>query len=370
MLAFSRQPFEMASMCSPHLRVKLAAWPIATARVVFPTLLLVLLLAATTGNCFTALYSFGDSLSDTGRSPAPAVSYFNGRYSNGSLWVEYLSASLGIPYNASNNFAVSGSTTSDLQSQILGLSASPNLRSALVTIESGGNDFLQNAGLGTNDAAWDAVVSNAVVNFTNAFDTLYADGAREILVLNLFNIGDAPFFSSTPAGYHVYVNSKVAAFNTQFASAISNLMQQAPGLRIYVADNNRMSSNIISAPASYGFTVSTVGALQDASLPDKSFTGPGANYVFWDPIHPTTKGHAAIAALAYRCVGVQLSVATNGANLNLMANNLYPGLSYTIQSSANLNTWSNYQTFTATTTNAAVVLTNGPDRISFYRMVY
>jgi phospholipase/lecithinase/hemolysin len=358
-------------MRSDYSGEKLATRQMAATRMIFPSVLLALFLAATTGYSFTALYAFGDSLSDTGRNPAtPANSYFNGRFSNGPLWVEYLSTNLGLPYNASNNFAVSGSTTSDLLSQIAGLPASPNLPSALFTIESGGNDFLQNAGLGINDPAWSAVVSNAVVNFTNAFDALYADGAREILVLNLVNVGQTPFFSAYPGSYSVYVDSKVAAFNTQLASAVSNVMQQAPGLRIYVADNNHMSSNIISAPMSYGFTVSTIGALEDSNLTDKSFTGPGANYVFWDPVHPTTKGHAMIAALAFQCVGVQLNVARNGANLNLTADNLYPGLPYTIQSSANLTTWSNYQTFTATNTNAVVVLTNGPGTKSFYRVGY
>jgi phospholipase/lecithinase/hemolysin len=343
----------------------------ALARMLFASVLLVLFLTATTGYSFTALYAFGDSISDTGRNPAsPANSYFNGRYSNGPLWVEYLSTNLGLTYNAANNFAVSGSTTSDLLSQIAGLPASTNFQSALFTIESGGNDFLQNAGLGNNDPAWSAVVSNAVVNMTNAFNALYADGAREILVLNLSNVGEAPAFSAAPADYRIYVGSKVAAFNTQLASGISNVMQGAPGLRIYVADNNRMSSNIISAPASFGFTVSTIGALEDSNLANKSFNGPGANYVFWDPIHPTTKGHAMIAALAFQCVGVRLEVARNGGNFNLTADNLYPGLPYTIQSSANLTTWSNYQSFTATNTNAVVVLTNGPGVKAFYRVGY
>jgi phospholipase/lecithinase/hemolysin len=359
-------------MRSNHSSAKPAARHMATTRVIFPLVLLVFLLSvAKTGYSFIALYAFGDSVSDTGRNPAsPANSYFNGRYSNGPLWVEYLSASLGLPYNAANNFAVSGSTTSDLQSQIAGLTASTNLQSALFTVESGGNDFLENSGLGTNDTAWGVVVTNAVKNMTNAIVALYTNGAREILVLNLFNVGQAPFFSAYSANYRVYVNSKVAAFNTQCVSAVTNVMQQVPALRIYVADNNQMSSNIISAPATYGFTVSTIGALQDPGLTDKSFTGSGANYVFWDPVHPTTKGHAMIAALAFRCVGVQLNLARNGTNLNLTVNNLYPSLSYTIQSSTNLTTWSNYQTFTANNTNAVTVLTNGPGTRSFYRVRY
>src|SRR5882762_6059918 len=96
---------------------------IRSSGVIFLTILLTLLLVATPGFSFTALYVFGDSLSDTGRSPAPAPSYYNGRYSNGLLWVEYLSVELGLPYNASNNFAVSGSTTPELSSQLAGLPA-------------------------------------------------------------------------------------------------------------------------------------------------------------------------------------------------------------------------------------------------------
>jgi thermolabile hemolysin len=342
-----------------------------TTRMIFSAVLLALFLNASTGYSFTALYAFGDSLSDTGRNSAgPATSYFNGRYSNGPLWVEYLSANLGLPYNAANNFAVSGSVTSDLLSEIAGLPASSNLQSALFTIESGGNDFLDNASLGTNDAAWGVVVSNAVANFTNAVGVLYTNGAREILIANLSNIGQIPFFSVFSANYRVYVDSKVAAFNSQLVSAITNVMQHSTGLRIYLADFNRESSNIINAPASFGFTASTIGALQDPNLTDKSFTGPGANYVFWDPVHPTTKGHALLADAAFQCVGVQLNLARNGINLNLTVNNLYPGLPYTVQSSANLATWSNYQTFTAATTNAVVTLTNGPGAMSFYRVRY
>jgi phospholipase/lecithinase/hemolysin len=342
-----------------------------TMRMIFPAVLLALFLNASTGYSFTALYAFGDSLSDTGRNPPSQVSsYFNGRFSNGPLWVEYLSANLGLPYNAANNFAVSGSTTSDLQAEIAGLPTSPNLSSALFTIESGGNDFLDNANLGTNDPAWSIIVSNAVLNLTNAIATLYADGAREILVLNLPNLGQTPFFNNFPANYRVYVDSKVAAFNSQFESVVSNANQQIPGLRIYTADFNQMLTNILNTPAAFGFTVSTIGALQDPNLTDKSFTGPGANYVFWDQIHPTTKGHAMMATLAFRCVGVQLNLARSGTNFDLTVNNLYPSLSYTIQSSANLTTWSNYQTFTATNTNAVVTVTNGPGAMSFYRVGY
>ena len=54
---------------------------------------------------YDALYAFGDSLTDTGREPAEPVLHYNGRWSNGPLWVEYLSERLGFAYNPSNNYA-------------------------------------------------------------------------------------------------------------------------------------------------------------------------------------------------------------------------------------------------------------------------
>jgi len=329
-----------------------------------------MLLAAATGYSFTALYILGDSLSDTGRSPAPAPSYFNGRFSNGSLWVEYLSAQLGLPYNASNNLAVSGSTTSGLASQIAGLTPSTNLHAALFTVWSAGNDFLNNATMGVNDAGWNTVITAAVINLTNAVGALFADGAREIMVANLPDLGKTPALSGAPGGYPGYINSKVALFNTMLAAALTNVVQRSPGLRIYPLDANSFLNRTLSSPATYGFTDTTNGALEDPKLADKSFTGPGADYVFWDSIHPTTKMHALIAALAFEGVGVQLNIARDGSSFSLMVSNLNPGLAYTIQSSPNLISWSDYQAITASSTNATLPLSNGPGTRIYYRVRY
>ena len=340
-------------------------------RAIFPAVLLALILTATTGYSFTALYSFGDSLTDTGRNPpSPASSYFNGRYSNGPLWVEYLSAQLGLSYNASNNLAVSGSTTSNLLSQIAGLAPSTNLESALFTVWPGGNDFLHSISLGNNDAAWSNVIANAVLNLTNAIGTLYTNGAREVIVPNLPNLGQTPFILGTSPGFSAYLDSKLAQYNTQLASALTNTMQRNAGLRIYPMDANSFFNAIISAPATFGFTVTTKGALEDPSLTDKSFTGPGADYVFWDIIHPTTKGHGLIATVAFQLVGAELKIAPSGANFNLTVLNLSPGLPYTIQSSTNLSAWSDYQTLTAAGTNTTVTVTNAPGTNVFYRVRY
>lgn len=322
------------------------------------------------GATFSAFYVFGDSLSDTGNNPAPAGSYYNGRYSNGPLWVEYLSNDLGLPYNASDNFAYAGSETSDLLSQVAAVPESPALHTALFSVVSGGNDFLDNADIGVNDSAWGQIITNAIANITLAVTTLYTNGAREILVGNLPNLGQTPAANSTPPGFPQYVDSKVALFNTTLQAAMIRAMQENPGLRIYLLDMNAALANVLNAPAAYGFTVTTNGALEDPNLADKSFNGPGANYVFWDLVHPTTKLHALMGAAAFNCVSVEMKLARTGTNIDLNINNLFPGLPYTVQSSTNLTTWTTYSAFTASATNSTLSVTNKSGPQVFYRMSY
>ena len=75
--------------------------------------------AAPAVRAYDAIYAFGDSLTDTGNKPAPAPDYFQGRYSNGALWIEILSVQLGFDYAAANNYAESGGETADALAQAL-----------------------------------------------------------------------------------------------------------------------------------------------------------------------------------------------------------------------------------------------------------
>ena len=70
---------------------------------------------------YSNLYVFGDSISDTGNLYAetlgfgaavpPSPFYYDGHFSNGPLWVEDLSPSLGLTYQPTNNYAWGGATT-------------------------------------------------------------------------------------------------------------------------------------------------------------------------------------------------------------------------------------------------------------------
>ena len=96
--------------------------------------------AKTHAAVFTDIVSFGDSLSDTGNlfavtsnpfnaallalffpeldPPIPSAPYYNGRFSNGPVWVERLAVRLALETplpseNGGGNYAVGGATTFD-----------------------------------------------------------------------------------------------------------------------------------------------------------------------------------------------------------------------------------------------------------------
>ncbi|SPE59095.1 exported hypothetical protein [Verrucomicrobia bacterium] len=335
-----------------------------------------LLVGAQTVLAYPALFAYGDSLSDTGNNPSPAPQYFNGRWSNGSVWVEYLSVKLGFAYNPSNNYAYAGTTTSNLASQVSLTPASTNLQAGLCTIWSGGNDFLHNLNSGVyDDAGWSNVIQSAIGNLTNAVAGLYAKGARNILVCNLPDLGKTPFLlGAYSSAYQAYISSKVVLFNSGLASALAQAGQGSAGLHLYPLDVNSCFGSLLSSAGALGFTVTTVGALADANLTDKSFTGPGSDYLFWDPIHPTTKAHNLIADWAYQALPdaprVTLAATRSGTNLNVALENLTPAFTYLLQSSTDLYAWSEYQTFVSTGTNQTIAVTIGSGPRTFFRARY
>ena len=111
------------------------------------------------------LYVFGDSLSDVGTvfratgGMYPPPTYFQGRYSNGRVWVEYLADRLRLSSNPTNNFAVGGATTgSDRNTLVPGLLTQVQsfnkthhqpLQNALYVLWAGANDYLQGASSAT-----------------------------------------------------------------------------------------------------------------------------------------------------------------------------------------------------------------------------
>ena len=246
---------------------------------------------------FSAVVSFGDSLSDTTNNPAVG-DYWEGRYSNGPLWDEYLAADLGATLY---DYAFSGSESSDLARQVAAANAVAwNETNTLFTVWSGANDFIDNAvSNGVSITDWSATVSRGVNNIGNAVSLLATAGARFVAVLNLPDLGTLPAVRDNPAlaPDASVIRDLAQGFNNELAGTLAAVAQRNPNLRIISVDDFSLLDHIVGDPAGYGFTMVTNDALD--VLGDPAFTNSLAtNFLFWDVIHPTTKADALVAQLA------------------------------------------------------------------------
>ena len=268
-------------------------------------LLLWLLCHCASSFAFTAVYAFGDSLTDTGNRPANATLYFENRFSNGPLWIEYFSEYLGIRYEQSHNLAVSTSTTEKTLAQAQGFSAPENSTDALYIVWAGGNDFLNGLVNGLDLAAWENTVSTAVNNLSNCVEILYSKGARTIIVPNAVDYSQVPGSAFFPSEFREVIRAQVISFNTSLRSMRDIVAEQHGDLTLKVFDVTGLLNELLANPERFGITNTTMSAQQDSLLTDKTFDGPGKDYLFWDLVHPTSKVHAIIAERMAEIVGSQ-----------------------------------------------------------------
>jgi phospholipase/lecithinase/hemolysin len=256
---------------------------------------------------FSRIVVFGDSLSDTGNfyrltgGRVPPAPYSNGRFSNGPLWVEYLAGDLGMQVLAGDDFAVAGATTGHDNSNdgLLGLEY-PGLQDeiaqflslhpvggadpqALYVLWAGANDFFVALESGSNPAA---LVANGVNNTVQALQALVAAGARNILVVNIPDLGVTPFGLSS--GVSSSITRLCAAYN-QTLEATLELLDDA-GIPTIRVDAFTTLDAMVDASAQFGFTDVT-----DSFL---AIGGDPGQFLFWDPVHPTTRGHEILADAA------------------------------------------------------------------------
>lgn len=263
------------------------------------------------------IYVFGDSFSDTGnafnatnRTFPPSPTYFDGRFSNGAVWVEYLAQDLGLSFNPRNNFAYGGATTGvnnisnptlpGLQQQIASFtaenpSADPN---ALYIVWAGANDYFSYFAGGVPKP------NQAVANISAAVTSLAAIGAQDFLVVNQPDLGKFPvanFNSQIPSLFSTLTDAHNSSLNT----TINFLNQRlGPHINIIPFNVNDLFSRIIAEPREFDLTNATNYCIQDLSVVPLSLpTQPVAcnpdKFLFWDPVHPTTAAHRLIGESAF-----------------------------------------------------------------------
>ena len=280
---------------------------------------------------YTTIVVFGDSLSDTGNvthlafenykvyAPGPALDYTLGRFTDGGdtipaarnymgVWIEQLAAQLPSRPEIKNSldggtdyafgFATTGSGTSPLcldglcvpveniGQQITDyLSNHPTIDNhTLFVIWGGSEDVLQ--------ATSPADIGNAAIQEILNIQRLIQAGATQILVPNLPPLGLTPRLNGS-LSTRATGTAASALFNTYLALGVSLLrdLYARRHVAIYQLDAFRLLQRIVASPSSYSlFNVTDPAQGNYLVNPD--------TYLFWDDLHPTTRGHNILADAA------------------------------------------------------------------------
>ena len=302
---------------------------------------------------FTADYVFGDSLSDRGNladilgSHLPSPPTFHDSFTNGPVAVQVMAQLMGLTedpslfptgfadthglgYASGTNYAVAGATAgnvpvpggaasegvpgANLTGQVgaylakSGGAADPN---ALYTVFIGGNDVRTAAHQGST-----AFVTQGVSTELAQINTLIGAGAKNLLVVNVPDVGLIPEFTTfSPAGQAATATQDSLAYNAALAAGVAGITTANSGDNIKLFDlfsaNNALIANAGSlgitnttAPCyvSYGVTAPAPLVINPACGPIDPATGQAANigqFQYWDPIHPTAPIQAAFGQALY-----------------------------------------------------------------------
>ncbi|WP_017318365.1 SGNH/GDSL hydrolase family protein [Mastigocladopsis repens] len=282
---------------------------------------------------FSDMYVFGDSLCDIGsafdatqkalgQGSPPSPPYFQGRFSNGPVWVEYLATLLELTSKRNTNFATGGANTGakntfipdnqlglpGLQQQINSfiedLKAANRLADpkALYIVWAGANDYL---GGGVTHPAM------PIENLSYAITSLAAVGAKNIMVLNLPNLGEVPA-TRTDSQQSTLLNALTQQHNFSL-SELLNTLNLGFDVSIIPFDVNSLFHQVFTNPTKFGFTNVT-----DAQLDQSDHLQNDTDkFFFWDVLHPTRFGHSLLAEFAFSLLAptVQARLSTNQHSL-------------------------------------------------------
>ena len=320
---------------------------------------------------FSKLYVFGDSLSDPGNQlqvttfvqpleptlgidfpiDPPTPPYFQGRYSNGPIWVEYVAESFGITVTPSSqlsvlyprrpspspitvtrngpivspffngtlsensvNFAFGGSQTGTAGSGefgdfIPGVLKQVNWfrRDLALTGERADSEALYILWAGPNDyqsVPTPVPLSSAqesVGNLERALSALYNLGARNFLVPNLPDLGKTARALSRGTEESTRLTTLTILHNFLLSDTLGDLSQSLPEVNIIPLDVYSLLQETLANPEQFGFTNVTEPCLDTETLIPCS--NPN-EYLFWDGLHITGISQQILGEFAVDAIGL------------------------------------------------------------------
>jgi phospholipase/lecithinase/hemolysin len=301
----------------------------------FPALLVLAAAMAAQAQQYTKIVVFGDSLSDTGNDavlsflqfgipiPGPAADYTLGRFTDGpdtlppaqnyfGVWVEQLAAALPAHpavvasleggTNYAFGFAKTGSGTTlltfapgfsieveNIREQVDDyLATHPQIDShTLFVVWAGANDVLEAGSAGD--------VVNGAFGEVQDIQRLISAGATQFLVPNLPPLGLTPRFNTSPTTAAT-ANSASALYDTALDTGVSLLPLLNFGRHLTINRLNTFAllKGIVASPSNFGLLNVTDSSQLMPVDPD--------TYLFWDDLHPTTRGHDIVAMTALQLI--------------------------------------------------------------------
>ncbi len=257
---------------------------------------------------------FGDSLSDNGNFLAshgtnPPPPYYEGRFSDGPVWFEYLAQKLGVP-GLALNYAVGGAKTGsantgdDLENSISYPGFADQVDTYLSVVEAletypgafanpaktlffiwiGANDFWTPTDPETQ-------ITEAISNIMDGIQKLIGNGATKFIVITLPDLGKTPKFNWDPA-LSAQATQLSAGFNQALANVLTGMQTVYYYTTIELFDVTAVLADFTANAEAYGF-VNTTNVKLDIS----EGTIAEGKYLFWDDVHPTTYTHKLFAAI-------------------------------------------------------------------------
>lgn len=241
---------------------------------------------------------FGDSLSDTGNfyefsghQFPTSPPYFEGRFSNGPVWIEHLMETW-FPSRPAlspiENYAFGGAAV-DVQENKIPMSLQQEVshyfkdhhemadENSLYVVWIGANNYL---GKLEDPEKTLATVNAGIVK---SLKDLADKGARHIMIMNLPDLGKSPLATEMQAEEPLsYLSNR---HNDALAAAFEQLKADMPQVQWIYYDVNAAFTEIRDTPERYGFENVSEACLSAKNNPDCN------RYFFFDSVHPTAYTH-------------------------------------------------------------------------------
>ena len=286
---------------------------------------------------YSRLVVFGDSLSDSGNAfvllgevevrpfePIPDAPYANGfpHFSNGKTWVEQFAEALGLGVSTKpaalknprfSNYAVGGARArgaepSDLNNQVtlfLDHFHKKAPADALYVVYAGGNDLRDALSALADDPSPPtismAILTKALVAIGETITNLANAGAHTFLVPNAPPLDLVPAVRFQDEPVRIAARSLSTQFNIGLENTLLALKVTLPAVTIIPLDVSTLFTRVVDDPAAAGLLEVEKPCITPGTI-DHPFCEQPDQYLFWDYIHPTEKGHALLAEEAQQAL--------------------------------------------------------------------